>query len=595
MKLGRRFMMHGEPVRDWQEERQHLASLKNWGEPPEELINQGMKQNVVLDCGWGRLVFGQTFPDAATLAKTLDAEMDGRRDVAFYVREPHVVLAAAPQSLFLDPSHSFRLDFHDHDEFVPPASDILVRTVRASDEDEINRLYRAWSMVPLLDGFCTNLAESSPVRLLVAQSASAPDKVTGVVMGVDHRAAFDDPDNGSSLWSLAVDPQAPQPGVGETLVMTLANEFRTAGRGFMDLSVMHDNEQAIALYRKLGFEQVPVYCVKRRNPINEKLYVGPSLEARLNIYARIIVNEARRRGISVEIEDAAAGLFRLTFGGRAIACRESLSDMTSAVAMARCDDKALTRRLLAAAGLSVPAQISAAGEAAAQSFLAQHGRVVVKPARGEQGRAVAVDLREPADMMRAIEQARSISPDVLIEAFADGQDLRVIVIDNDVVAAAIRRPPAVCGDGQHNVEELIDKQSRRRSAATGGESVIPLDDETARCVRAEGYSLTDIPEPGAVFPVRKTANLHSGGTIHDVTAQLHPALAEAAIEAARVLAIPVVGLDLIVADPSGPDYVIIEANERPGLANHEPQPTAERFIDLLFPQTRVDHGPGAAA
>jgi hypothetical protein len=29
--------------------------------------------------------------------------------------------------------------------------------------------------------------------------------------------------------------------------------------------------------------------------------------------------------------------------------------------------------------------------------------------------------------------------------------------------------------------------------------------------------------------------------------------------------------------------VFIEANERPGLANHEPQPTAERFIDLLFP------------
>ena len=47
------------------------------------------------------------------------------------------------------------------------------------------------------------------------------------------------------------------------------------------------------------------------------------------------------------------------------------------------------------------------------------------------------------------------------------------------------------------------------------------------------------------------------------------------------------GLDLMVSDPAGPDYAIIEANERPGLANHEPQPTAERFIDLLFPQTRI--------
>jgi len=47
----------------------------------------------------------------------------------------------------------------------------------------------------------------------------------------------------------------------------------------------------------------------------------------------------------------------------------------------------------------------------------------------------------------------------------------------------------------------------------------------------------------------------------------------------------VVGLDFIVPAPDGPDYAIIEANERPGLANHEPAPTAERFIDLLFPTT----------
>ena len=29
--------------------------------------------------------------------------------------------------------------------------------------------------------------------------------------------------------------------------------------------------------------------------------------------------------------------------------------------------------------------------------------------------------------------------------------------------------------------------------------------------------------------------------------------------------------------------MFIEANERPGLANHEPQPTAKAFVDFLFP------------
>ena len=97
-----------------------------------------------------------------------------------------------------------------------------------------------------------------------------------------------------------------------------------------------------------------------------------------------------------------------------------------------------------------------------------------------------------------------------------------------------------------------------------------------------------LPE-GEILQVRKTANLHTGGTIHDVTEQLHPALRKAAVQAALALDIPVVGLDFLVPDVAGADYVIIEANERPGLANHEPQPTAQRFIDLLFPNTR---GPG---
>jgi hypothetical protein len=98
--------------------------------------------------------------------------------------------------------------------------------------------------------------------------------------------------------------------------------------------------------------------------------------------------------------------------------------------------------------------------------------------------------------------------------------------------------------------------------------------------------MDDVLDEGATLVVRRTANLHTGGTIHDVTSGLHPVLAEACRAAAAALEIPVVGLDLLVPDPTGPDHVFIEANERPGLANHEPQPTAERFVDLLFPGTR---------
>jgi D-alanine-D-alanine ligase-like ATP-grasp enzyme len=99
--------------------------------------------------------------------------------------------------------------------------------------------------------------------------------------------------------------------------------------------------------------------------------------------------------------------------------------------------------------------------------------------------------------------------------------------------------------------------------------------------------MDDILPQGQVLPVRKTANLHTGGTIHDVTDRLHRTLVDAAIAGAKALDIPVVGFDFLVPSVAKPEYVIIEANERPGLANHEPQPTAERFVDLLFPNTKL--------
>ena len=112
-----------------------------------------------------------------------------------------------------------------------------------------------------------------------------------------------------------------------------------------------------------------------------------------------------------------------------------------------------------------------------------------------------------------------------------------------MVAAAVRRPAEVVGDGRTDLAELIRTTSRRRERATGG-------------------------------------------TITDVTDRLHPAIADAAVRASRAIDIPLTGLDFMVPDVEGPDHVFIEANERPGLANHEPQPTVARFVDLLFPETR---------
>jgi GNAT-family acetyltransferase (TIGR03103 family) len=536
-------------------------------------------------CGWGRLLIGHTYPDPSELAEALLEEAPGERDIALYVAAPQQVLAHAPQQLFLDPSDTLRLWFTDY----RPAQRVfrgfrIRRAQTEADWQAINSLYQTRAMLPVNAELLTPRHQGGPVYWLAEDEDTGA--VIGSVMGLNHSKAFDDPEHGCSLWCLAVDPHCSRPGVGEVLVRHLIEHFMSRELAYLDLSVMHDNRQAKRLYKKLGFRNLPTFAVKRKNGINQPLFLGPGPEAGLNPYARIIVDEAFRRGIEVQVDDAAAGLFTLSLGGRRVRCRESLSDLTSAVSMTLCQDKRLTQRALHNAGLHVPVQQLAGNADDNLAFLEEHGAVVVKPVDGEQGQGVAVNLTTLEEICQAVEQARRFDSRVLLESYHPGFDLRIVVIGHEVVAAAIRHPAQVIGDGKHSVKALIEAQSRRRQAATGGESRIPLDEETERTVRAAGLQYSDILPAGQRLAVRRAANLHTGGTLEDVTERLHPILADAAVRAARALDIPVVGLDLMVRDAEQPDYVIIEANERVGLANHEPQPTAERFVDLLFPHSR---------
>lgn len=543
----------------------------------------GVKRDVVVDCGWGRLLFGQTFDSNERLMRAIRAEEPGRRDIAMYLREPHVVLSLSPQELFLDPSHTLRLVFERYEPDARSPQGFVICGFKTLEEvREANRIWQQRGMVPSSESFLMAQTASTVLTHLVAIEEDT-NAVLGVVMGVDHVEAFGDPSGGTSLWALAVDPQTALPGVGTALVRALIEHYISKGRHHLDLSVMHDNAEAIALYHQLGFERVDVFCVKKKNPINETLFVSPESSVQLNPYADIIIEEAHRRGIAVEVLDQDAAYFRLSHGGRTVTCRESLSELTTAIAMSRCQDKRVTRRILTQAGLSAPDQVPVGEPRDNLAFLSKHKRIVVKPADGEQGEGVSVDVRTAKGLDDAIELAGR--HDVILEEMVRGEDLRVIVIDHECVAAAVRRPPFVIGTGKHTVRELIEKQSRRREAATQGESKIPIDDETIRCITDAGCELDTVLPPEAKVVVRKAANLHTGGTIHDVTESLHPALAKACIKASHALDIPVVGFDLIVPSVAESEYYIIEANERPGLANHEPAPTAERFLDLLFPRT----------
>jgi hypothetical protein len=141
------------------------------------------------------------------LVSAIRAENPEQRDIAMYVSDPHVLIASAPAELFLDPSHTFRLNFATYRTWErKPAGFMVRRMVPDTDVDAVNRLYALHRMVPVRPEFFEADSDARLLTYFVAEDEES-GAVIGTVTGIDHSMAFEDPEKGSSLWALAVDPQ----------------------------------------------------------------------------------------------------------------------------------------------------------------------------------------------------------------------------------------------------------------------------------------------------------------------------------------------------------------------------------------------------
>ncbi|WP_428669903.1 GNAT family N-acetyltransferase, partial [Roseibium sp.] len=220
-----------------------LKRMREHGMKPEYRREETEAQkNRFLNCGWGRLVFANTYQETEKLVDTLRNERPDRRDIAFYVRDPHVLVGSAPQELFLDPSHTFRLDLATYRPARNRRKGFTVRRLSSrSDAEAINELYISRNMVPVPPEFFWSDLDPRTMTVLVAEEDET-GQIVGTAMGVDHNRATDGADTGCSLWCLVVSPQARFPGIGEALVRRMAEVFKGKGTPHLDLSVLHDND-----------------------------------------------------------------------------------------------------------------------------------------------------------------------------------------------------------------------------------------------------------------------------------------------------------------------------------------------------------------
>lgn len=231
---------------------------------------QKIKKNVSVDLGWGKLLFAQTYRTPQNLVKQLLEEGTNKRNLAFYVQKPQVLLALGKGKIFLDPSLAYRLNLTTYNyPNIDLDPEIQVRLLTKKDIKGANYTYLESKALPI---DLKNTIKNQHSKAITYFIAEKKEKIVGIVIGIDHKELFNSPEEGTSLWGLAVGESARRKGIGNALINYIAGHYKTKGRNYLDLSVMYNNKKAISLYKKMGFKRLDRFCLKCKNQINARLY-----------------------------------------------------------------------------------------------------------------------------------------------------------------------------------------------------------------------------------------------------------------------------------------------------------------------------------
>lgn len=341
------------------------------------------------------------------------------------------------------------------------------------------------------------------------------------------------------------------------------------------LTLIQDNGDAIAQREQI---------LEDLRELSDDLCLGPSTAC--------IVNAATAREIP-HIRLSSGNLVQLGYGSKQRRIWTAETDQTSAIAETISRDKDLTKSLLASAGVPTPEGRTVTSPDDAWEAAQDIGLpVVVKPIDGNHGRGVFINLYTQQEIEAAYAVAINEGSEVLVERHIIGDEHRLLVVGNKVVAAAKGETVWITGDGKHTVLELIQIQinSDPRRGTTEECPLNPVRIDSAVELELARQKLTGSSIP----PIDQKVLIQSNGNVaFDVTDLVHPEVASQVALAARVVGLEIAGVDLVAQDISKPlesqNAAIVEVNAGPGLLMHlkpasgKPQPVGEEIANHLFP------------
>ncbi|MBS1781581.1 MAG: cyanophycin synthetase [Bacteroidetes bacterium] len=328
--------------------------------------------------------------------------------------------------------------------------------------------------------------------------------------------------------------------------------------------------------------------IQNLREIREEERLGPSTGS--------IVEEAIRRKIPY-IRLNRHSLVQLGYGIKQKRIQATIASTTSSIAVELACDKEETKNLLEASEIPVPRGRIVYDEEDLKSAIDRIGYpVVTKPVDGNHGKGATTNIKTWEDAVVGLQAAKKYSRGVICEKFIVGRDFRILVINYKFVAAALRTPAAVIGDGKQTIQQLIDQVNADPRRGYGHEKVltaIKIDDFTKDILAKKNYSLDTVLSSKEELWLKPTANLSTGGTATDVTDFVHPNNIFLAERIARIIGLDICGIDIMAPDLTVPinenGGAVLEVNAAPGFRMHLdpteglPRNVAEPVIDMLYP------------
>jgi cyanophycin synthetase len=237
-----------------------------------------------------------------------------------------------------------------------------------------------------------------------------------------------------------------------------------------------------------------------------------------------------------------------------------------------CKRKHLASLILEKEGLPVPNNQILLSPIDAIKFYGQYKDIVIKPTQQLGGAGITILPQNEDQVLKAYEKALEKSKEnskkkVMGEEFIQGENYRLLVLDDKVIGAVRRKAAHIVGNSKNTIRKLIGLKNEKRKDSIM--KPIAIDNEVILKLQRENLNLESIPKEGQEIILRYNCNLTTGGSTQECMEEVHNDYKEMAIKAVKAVGSKFGGVDIIAEDISKPSKAVInEINYNPGLRLH---------------------------